>query len=31
VFPMPIDLVKPVLEAVQQSGGGAAAPGSTRR
>jgi len=30
VFPMPIDLVKPVLEAVQQSGGGAAAPGSTQ-
>jgi regulator of protease activity HflC (stomatin/prohibitin superfamily) len=30
VFPMPIDLVKPVLEAVQQSGGGAVASGSTQ-
>ena len=28
VFPMPIDLVKPVLDAVQQAGGGASAPGA---
>jgi regulator of protease activity HflC (stomatin/prohibitin superfamily) len=30
VFPMPIDLVKPVLEAVQQSGAGATTSGSTQ-